>query len=369
VTEPPARLRLVRVRVPLRRPHRSARSAQDHRDSVLVGWTTPDGVEGWGECPTLSSPGYVGGSTDEAWSALVTRLAPAVLAGRPPDVVGAVAAGAALADAALDARLRAAGVSLAAHLGAVRRSLPRTTVLADAGLAASEVVARAVEARAGGASMVKVKAGPGAGVDTVAAVVAALGADSVAADANGAFGDAPAGPRVPLAADVARLDGLGLVYVEQPWGPGCTWEELAAGAGRLSTPVALDESLVSVGDVATALRTGAAEVVSVKPARLGGVAAAAAAVGEATRRGADAFVGGMFELGVGRAAAAAVAALDGCTLPTDLGPSSQYVVDDVCEPVVVDAAGRLVVPDGHGIGRTPDEAALRTAAVDRVELR
>jgi O-succinylbenzoate synthase len=76
----------------------------------------------------------------------------------------------------------------------------------------------------------------------------------------------------------------------------------------------------------------------------------------------------MFELGIGRAHAAAVAALDGCTLPSDLGPSRAYVDVDVCEPIVVDGAGRLVVPSGPGCGRVPDEDALAAFAVDEVVL-
>ena len=95
--------------------------------------------------------------------------------------------------------------------------------------------------------------------------------------------------------------------------------------------MALDESLVSPDAVRSALAAGAVDVVSVKPARLGGVAAAAAVVRLAAEAGRPAFVGGMLELGIGRAGAAAVAAMAGCTLPTDLGPSAAYVEADVCD--------------------------------------
>ena len=84
--------------------------------------------------------------------------------------------------------------------------------------------------------------------------------------------------------------------------------------------------------------------------------------------GLDAFVGGMFELGIGRATASAVASLSHCSLPTDLGPSDRYVEVDVCEPVVVDPSGDLVVPDGPGCGRSPDEEAVARFAVADVEL-
>jgi hypothetical protein len=58
-------------------------------------------------------------------------------------------------------------------------------------------------------------------------------------------------------------------------------------------------------------------------------------------------------------------------LPTDLGPSSQYVVDDVTEPVGIDPAGRLVVPGGAGIGVDvrPDRVAALAVAPGPVELR
>jgi O-succinylbenzoate synthase len=126
--------------------------------------------------------------------------------------------------------------------------------------------------------------------------------------------------------------------------------------------------LTSIDAVLAAVRSGAADVVSVKPARLGGAQAAAMAVAIAAEHGAGAFVGGMLELGIGRATSAAVAALPGCTLPTDLGPSERYVQVDVTDPVVVDDAGCLVVPDGPGCGRTPLAEVLERFVVDEVLL-
>ena len=360
VVEAPLALRLVRVRVPLVRAHRSARGTEEVRDSVLVGWTGPDGVEGWGECPTLAGPGYATETTDRAWAALVGELGPAAIAGRGWSPAGAVAASAALADAALDARLRSSGASLVDHLGGVRRPLARCAVLAGVGDPAADLALAAVDAVADGAALVKVKVVPDGAVDVARAVVEAVGGrGGVAVDANGSFADADA---------VAALDGLGLAYIEQPLAAGTTWDEYAGLCARLDTPVALDESLTSPDAVQAAVRAGAADVVSVKPARLGGVAAAALAVSAASAGGVDAFVGGMFELGIGRAAAAAVATLAGCTLPTDLGPSRCYVEFDVCEPVVTDGSGLLVVPDGAGIGRVPDAARLAEVAVEQVVL-
>ncbi len=358
-TDPPRRLRLVRVRVPLLRPHRSAHGEERERDVVLVEWTRPDGVVGWGECPTLSDEGYVTGSTERAWQLLVTELAPAAIGGGAALVAGAMAAVGALSDARLDASLRAGGIALSDHLGAPRRTLPRCVVLADVGGDLDELARRTQRAVDAGADLLKVKIAPGADRAPLAVVREHARGVPVAADANGSYREA---------GELAEIDALGLAYLEQPFPPGSSWSELADLHVALRTPVALDESLASPDAVRSALAAGAVDVVSVKPARLGGIEAAAAVVRLVAESGRPAFVGGMLELGIGRAGASAVAAMAGCTLPTDLGPSSAYVDQDVCEPVVLDPLGQLVVPHGAGSGRTPDPERLAQVTVDEVVL-
>jgi len=359
--EAPAELELLRVRVPLLRTHRSARAEQEFRDSILIRWRRRDGGDGWSECPTLSKPGYVTETTEAAWSALVHRLGPDLVAGRGVSAFGTPAAIAALADAECDARLRGTGKSSAqwmAERAAMngRASLPWCAVLADVSLEPDQASQRAVDAVADGAAMVKLKLNDvDHGRKVVAAVTDAV-AVPVAADANGTLQR----PRV------AELDDLGLVYLEQPLPAGTLWSELSGLRSEMTTPLALDESLVSVQAVSDALDAGAADVVSVKPARLGGGAAAVATVALCASRGVDCFVGGMFELGIGRALGLAVAALDGCTLCTDLGPSSRYVETDICDPLVTDAGGLVVVPTAAGVGRVPDPEAVERYLVARV---
>jgi len=370
----PAAVRLVRVHVPLRGAHRASHGSEQVRDVILVRWTRPDGVHGWSECPTLSSSGYATETTDAAWAGLTSRMVPALLEGGVAFVAGLVAASAALLDAALDAQLHAEGRSLVAALAATQaddlaagpapapapaRRLPRCAVLADLGASPAELAARAASALEAGAAMVKVKIAPGHDLAVLREVLAAAGGAPVAADANGSY---------PDLASLRQLDALGLAYLEQPVPAGWSWDDLSQLRAALATPVALDESLVSLDAVNSALRAGALDVVSLKPARLGGVRAAAEALRLAGEAGADAFVGGMLELGIGRATAAALAAQPGCTLPTDLGPSSAYVDADICEPIVVDRDGLLVVPEGVGIGRVPDEADLLARRVDEVTL-
>lgn len=352
--------RFVRIRWPLRVEHVAAHGTEAVRDVILV--EHRDGVRehwGWGECPTLSTGGYVGGTTEEAWAAVLGLASGAANAPGLPTMLRA-----ACRDAALDAALRAAGRPLSEHLGATLAAVPTCRVIAVPAADRAAAVARALADLAAGrdgAALIKVKIdGPDlAGLQAVRSQVGP--AVPLAADANGTAG--------PWTDELARgVMTVGLAYLEQPAPPhsadGRTWESASS-----PVRIALDESLDSLDALREAFGRGPV-IASIKPARLGGIAAAAQAVGLARAGGFGWFVGGMLETGIGRAGALAVAAIGGSEmLPTDLGPSSRYADIDVCEPVELTGDGRVRVPDGPGIGRRPEDARLAALMVDEVIVR
>ncbi len=353
---------LVRVRVPLRHAHVAGHGTESVRDLVLVRVTDADGAVGWGECSALTRPTYTAEHTAGAWLVLRDELAPAALAGRDDEVVGHPMARAALATARLDAHLRGLGRSLAAHLGArVGQPLGAVPTTAVLGRAASiDDLLGAVEARrAEGVAVVKLKVTPRPeDLDAVAAVRRTWPDLPVAVDANGTLDTRSA----------AILDELGLVYLEQPFPA----EELVASAGlarRSVTPIALDESIGSVGALDAAAALGACSVCNVKPARVGGPQEAVDLIVRAAEHDIATFCGGMLETGVGRAAALAVAALPAHRLPTDLGPSSRYLDRDLIDPIELDEAGCLPVPSAPGIGVVPEPGRLEEVAVERLVVR
>lgn len=337
---------LRRLSLALRTPLRSAHGSESVRDLLLVRVELADGTSGWGECSALARPTYTAEYTAAAWRVLLDELVPSLLAGTPSAVVGHPMAGAAIDAAVLDARLRQRGVRLVEHLGREHgRPAERVRTTAVVGRQASTdttvaAVAAHVEA---GVAMVKLKVTPRPeDLDAVAAVRATWPELPLAVDGNGSLD----------ARSLSILDGHDLAYLEQPHAA----DDLlgsAASAERLDTPVALDESITSLAGLEVACALGAATVINVKPARLGGVEAAADVARTAAEAGCAVFVGGMLESGVGRAAALAVAAMPSCTLPTDLGPSARVLSEDVGEPIVTDADGAVVVPEGEGIGVTP----------------
>jgi O-succinylbenzoate synthase len=328
------------------------------RDVVLVAVTLDDGSVGWGECSALGRPTYTGEWTEAAWWVLRDELAPALLAGRAAGVVGHPMAAASVSTAVLDARLRSASVNLATSIGAEPgRSVPSTAVTGmQPGI--DDLLRCVATDLAAGHRSVKCKIRPGWDVEPLAAVRSAWPDLGLAADANGSYGRADLHHLV-------SLDRFGLRYLEQPFAA----DELLLSAQLVrssATPVALDESVTSVATVDVIVALGAARVLSIKPARIGGIDEAVRVAELAAAHGLGAFVGGMLETGVGRAAALAVAALPGCGLPTDLGPSSRYFTDDVTETLGLDDAGALAVPTGPGIGVALDADRVDAATVDRI---
>ena len=359
---------LRRARLPLREPFRTAHGVIDVRDVVLVR-VLADGTEGWGECAALPAPTYSAEWTGGAHVILRDHLLPTLL--RLDDVraegVGPALAGvaghpmakAAVETAVLDAELRLAGRSLAAHLGGARDRIPAGTAvgLADSVEALLAEVGRRVEE---GYRGVKVKVQPGWDLEPLRAMRARFGDElMLGADANGSY----------RAADVSRLAGLdelGLAYLEQPL-PADDLVGSAEVAARLATPVCLDESVLSPPAAAAAIALGACDMINLKPGRVGGVLEARQVHDLCVAAGVRLRAGGMLEAGLGRAAALAVASLPGVTVVGDLAASGRYWAEDLTEPFVLEE-GFLPVPSAPGLGVAPKATALDafTASVERI---
>lgn len=352
--------------MPLREPFRTAHGVQSHRDVLLVRALGGD-AEGWGECVAGSEPlyseEYVEGAHDVMRRHLLPRLMGHEL--RAADVSrlmgpirGHRMAKAALEAAVLDAELRAMGTSLSEWLGVTRRSVPGGVAV---GLHAS--VASLLDAVDGfvsaGYARVKLKIEPGNDVEIVRAVRERHPGLALQVDANGAYSRQDE-------ARLRALDEFELLLIEQPLAE----DDLlghAELARSLRTPVCLDESIISLRSAEHAIELGACSVINVKPGRVGGLLEAVRIHDLCLARGVAAWVGGMLETGIGRALNVALAALPGFTLPGDLSASGRYFERDITRPFVLDT-GQLPIPDGPGIGVTPEAEALAdmTTAVELI---
>jgi O-succinylbenzoate synthase len=345
---------LRRVRLPLVAPFRTAHGTVASREVLLVRVG-----EGWGECAALPSPTYTSEYVDGAHAVLRDELVPRFFAGgleALAEVRGHRMAKAALEMAVLDDRLRREGTSLASFVGATRTHVPAGIALGLAGSTGAlldEVEAAVAE----GYQRVKLKIQPGWDVDPVGAVRERFGDGlSLAVDANGSYS-------VADIEDLCRLDQFALLFVEQPFPPDDLLSHVALGRAG-STPVCLDESIVSARSAEAALALGACRVVNVKPGRVGGLIEAGRVIDVAT----DAWIGGMLETGLGRAALVALAARPDVTMVGDLSASARWYTVDITEPFVIED-GTLRVPDGPGLGVNvlPDVLDAHTTSVEVVK--
>jgi o-succinylbenzoate synthase len=342
---------LRRISIPMIAPFRVSFGVEHERDILLV--HVIGETEGWGECVAMSrplySPEYVDGAEDVIRRHLLPRLFEAgeIAADQVGEILrpihGHPMAKAALEMAVLDAELRAAGISLGEHLGAVRSEV-------DCGVSVGihedpaelvEVVGRYLEE---GYRRIKLKIEPGHDVEAVRAVREHFPEILLQVDANTAY-------TLAHASQLAELDEFDLLLIEQPLA-----EDDVRGHAELArlvhTPICLDESITSARSAGDAIALGACRVVNIKAGRVGGYLEARRVHDVCAAEGVPVWCGGMLETGLGRAANVALAALPNFTLPGDTSASGRYYAQDITEPFVL-RDGRLEVPQGPGLGVTP----------------
>ncbi|WP_232662914.1 o-succinylbenzoate synthase [Pseudonocardia sp. TRM90224] len=356
---------LRRVAMPLVAPFRTSFGVEHARDVLLVRAVTAD-AEGWGECVAMSAPLYSSEHVDGAAEVIRRFLVPGVAALPSAQahevepifetIKGHPMAKAALQTALLDAQLRGAGTSFGSYFGAVRETVP-----AGVSVGIMNSVPELLDAVAGyldaGYLRIKLKIEPGWDVEPVRAVRERFGDILLQVDANTAY-------TLADARHLARLDPFDLLLVEQPL-PEDDIRGHAELAKHMRTPICLDESITSARAAADAIALGATTVVNVKPGRVGGYLEARRVHDVCAANGIPVWCGGMLETGIGRAANVALAALPNFTLPGDTSASDRYYAADITEPFVL-VDGHVAVPDGPGIGVTPDPDRL-TEATTSVE--
>jgi len=365
------------LEIPLVRPFRTSFGSQSIRDVVLVEAVNDSGVSGWGECVTMAWPGYSAEYTRGAINVMREFLLPTLLplldqgerGGTPePDSVRAALsvmqgnpmAKSAVETALLDLWLRERNLSLGEFLGAAR---DRVDCGVSVGIPDSieDLMTEVGQYVDQGYLRIKLKVEPGWDLDALRAVRSQWPEIPLQVDANQAY-------RRSDAEHLAKFDEFNLLLIEQP----LPEDDLLGHtliSSVVSTPICLDESILSVESAESAIEFGATTIINIKPGRVGGFLAAREIHNLCVEKSIPVWCGGMLETGIGRAANIALAALPGFTLPGDTSASNRYYKEDVTEPFVLDN-GQLRVPTGPGIGVVPIASNLvgMSTATELIEL-
>lgn len=362
---------LLHLRLRLRRPFETSHGRITEKDTVLVRAYADDGSKGYGEAPAFQGPWYDDEYTHAVLAVLRRFILPSVL-GRDLDGVGSLEAcygwiaGHHMAKAAVEAAcwdLQAQADRVPLHTlwgGTARRIDVGISLGIESDVGA--LVDLIEESISRGYRRVKIKIRPGWDNDVVEAIRSRFPSLVLMADANSAY-------RAEDLTLLASLDEYGLLMLEQPFASDDLVQH-AALQRRMDTPVCLDESIRSIGDVSTAIELDAARIINVKPARLGGYARARAVAVECAGRGIPVWCGGMLETGIGKAANIHLSSLSAFSLPGDTSGTDRYFEHDVLrEPIVVDQNGCIDVPTGPGLGYEIDEPALQKLTIAAKTLR
>jgi muconate cycloisomerase len=358
------------VDVPTVRRHKLSSLSVTAQSYVIVELRLANGAEGIGEAATLGGPRWSEESVESIKSAVDAYLAPGLI-GAPANRFEAArtrmeaaakrnnAAKAAIESALFDAVGKTLGVPAVQLLGgAVHESLPVLWTLASGDPAQEiEEAERKLAARLHNTFKVKIGAQtPEADIARLSDLARALtDRASLIVDANQAWDETTALRYLPVLAE------LGVRLVEQPL-PAWNLVGMARLRARSTVPLMADECVFSAHDMLDVVRTGAADVVSLKLVKHGGLLATRNVAAVAEAAGIGLYGGCLLESSIGAAAHLQVFGglrelAWGCE---HFGP--QILVDDLVEQPLRFADFRIHLPAGPGLGVTLDREKLRRYA-------
>lgn len=358
------------ISMPLVAPFETSFGRETDRQCILVtlqveGWT------GYGECVATRDPGYNYETTGTARHVLKDFIAPLILGQdvvdaqdfqtRVAGIRGHHLAKAGVEMAVWDLLGKRDGKSLYEMFGGTRK---RVEVGVSIGIqeSASALVRTVDSYLEKGYRRVKIKIKPGREVDETSAVRQAYPNLRLQVDANSAY-------TLETADALKSLDDLALLLIEQPLYEDDIWDHRKLQAG-FKTPICLDESILSPRHARYALEMKACKIINIKPARVAGLSQGIMIHDYCLRRNVPVWCGGMLETGVGRASNLAIASLPGFILPGDISASDRYYQRDITnERFVLNDDSTIDVPNGHGLGITIDEEALKQFTLSEITLK
>jgi muconate cycloisomerase len=358
------------VDVPTVRKHKLSSLSVTAQSYVIVELRLGNGVIGIGEAATLGGPRWSEESVESIKATIDTYLAPALI-GSAADRFEAArvrmdeaakrnnAAKGAIDSALFDAVGKTLGVPAVQLLGgAVRESVPVLWTLAS-GDPAQEIDEAERKIAAGLHNTFKVKIGaqtPDADMARMRRLADALqGRASLIVDANQAWDETTALRCLPILAEI------GVTLIEQPL-PAWNLPGMARLRTRSTVPLMADECVFSTHDMLDVARAGAADVVSLKLVKHGGLLAMREVASVARSAGIGLYGGCLLESSIGAAAHLQVFAglrdlAWGCE---HFGP--QILTGDLVTEPLRFADFHIHLPNGPGLGVTLDPEQLRRYA-------
>ncbi len=354
------------IKMKLLQPFTTSFGTVYERRVLLTRITGEGGEEGWGESVAGQGPWYSYETVETDFLIARKYLAP-ILVGHdledPEDftviasrIRGYHMAKAMFEEALIDLYTRLRGISIAEYLGGKKDEVK---VGVSIGIKPSidqllEDISKRLDE---GYERIKIKIKPGWDIEPIRKIRETFGDILLQVDANAAYGRSDIHKLV-------ELDNYRLLMVEQPF----HYDEFIlhrVAARKLSTPLCLDESVKSAHDAVLAAQIGAADIINIKPGRVGGPLESKRILDAAPLLGMGVWIGGMLETGIGRSFLVALAAHPSVNYHSDISASDRYWERDIVDPPwTLNPGSTLSVPKKPGIGVEVDRERIEREAVE-----
>ena len=384
-----------RIAQPFMQPVKTAKATLKERESLIVEVFDAQGRSGIGEDVAFSTPWYLPETIDADLDYLRDHAIPRVLEDvylHPREAYASLAAGpdaehhrmaiAALEMALWDLYGNISQRTVRELIGARaqwpgwRGGAPSPKGMVPGGaviglVPVDEAVEAARRAVDQGYRRIKLKIAPGDDLKRVHAVRTAVPDAAVMLDANQSYTELDMSM-------LRRLDALGCVGIEEPLDPNYEpkqriniFSRLGSLQYQMKTTIFLDESIVTDEDMRLALTTRNIRGYVLKIGKFGGVLPALQFYRAARARGAEVWMGGMYDTGISKRLHAAFGLLSDVELPGDISDTARYFATDITTPPFALANGNLLLnpPEApYGLGCKLDHEMLAQVTAESWEF-
>lgn len=368
---------LYHVQLPMKFTFKTAKGELGVRDTLIVRLEDEAGYVGYGECVAFVDPFYTKETVASCWETLCMRYLPNLLGQEATSILpqqwlseGMPMTVASVENALLHLQCNRLGVNTVEYV--LQQSLMSTVPL---GIVIGEIpLDTLVDAVSGyvsqGCQRIKLKISPKDGNERVQRVRSAYPKLTLAVDANQSY--------TYQDIDVVRdLNTFHLACIEEPFQIQSLEEYhyfKTTDEWGITTPICLDESILSYDDLVYAHSHGLLDVLNVKVGRLGGLREAGKAIRYCRDHGIQYWIGSMVESSISKWMHVQLAGLGDAYMAGDLSDSLRYFEQDLTRPPIVSVrkgdgteglSQVIEVPRGTGLGVDIDVEAIETYCINK----
>lgn len=368
---------LYHVQLPMKFTFKTAKGEVGIRDTLIVRLEDEAGCVGYGECVAFVDPFYTKETVASCWDTLCTRYLPNLLGQETTTTLpqqwlmeGTPMTVASVENALLHLQCHRLGVNTVEYVlqQPLLPTVPTGIVIGEVPLNTLVDVVSGYVLQ--GCQRIKLKVSPKDGYERVQRVRSAYPDLMLAVDANQSYtyedvDKVRAFNEFDLACieepfQIDNLESYHQYKLTQDWG--------------ITTPICLDESILSYDDLVYAHSHGLLDVLNVKVGRLGGLRETAKVIQLCRAHGIQYWIGSMVESSISKWMHVQLAALGDTYMPGDLSDSLRYFERDLTRPPIISTIKNcsterlsqfVEVPNGAGLGVDVDIEALEAYCIHK----